>query len=369
MCRWLRRIALLSLLALSTSCGADHAVAAQTISAVNVAAAEELPSKQLGQELAAMHANGVTVVRSDAPWGLIQPRPPRTGRPGWRWARTDSWVTAFSRHDLTWEPILDYSAGWAKRCAGFCAPTLNDTYAAFARAVAARYGAGGTFWAGHPALPRRPVRAFEIWNEENVPTYAVAPERYASLYAAARQAIRAVDPSASVIVGGLADDAGPFSPRQDYPSRYVRAMFVAQSGLVGHVDGFGLHPYGATGTDVEEWTAHFRQTLDSLGEGSAPIDITEFGWPTGGPHGESWRAEQMSLVARGLSRSNCGIRLLAPYDWVNPAAVPPFDFGLAGVARGRVTLRPAGAAWFRTLDRPATELRLCPAGGLTSIRG
>lgn len=363
MSRWLRPIALLSLLALSTSCGADHAVAAQTVSAVNVAAAEELSPQQLSQELAAMQANGVTVVRSDAPWGLIQPSPPGPAGPGWRWARTDSWVTAFAQHGLTWEPILDYSAGWSKHCDGFCAPTLNNTYAAFAQAVAARYGVGGTFWAAHPGLPRRPARVFEIWNEENVPTYAVTPERYASLYAAASQAIRAVDPSASVIVGGLADDAGPFSPRQDYPSRYVRAMFAARPDLVGHVDGFGLHPYGATGTDVEEWTAHFRQTLDSLGEGSAPIDITEFGWHIDNPRGESWRAQQMRLVARGLSRSNCGIRLLAPYDWINPAVVPSFDFGLAAVVRGHVTLRPAGVAWFTTLDRPATELRLCPGTG------
>jgi polysaccharide biosynthesis protein PslG len=358
--RWLRRVALLSLLALSTSCGANRAVAAQTISAVNVAAAEGLPPEMLGQQLAAMHANGVSVVRSDAPWGLIQPRRPSPAGPGWRWARTDYWVTAFARHDLTWEPILDYSAGWAKLCAGFCAPTVNSTYAAFARAVAARYGQRGSFWSEHPGLPRRPARVFEIWNEENVPAYSVAPERYASLYASARQAIRAVDPSASVIVGGLADDSGPFSPRSDYPSRYVRAMFAAQPGLVGHVDGFGLHPYGASGVDVEEWTAHFRQTLDRLGEGSAPIDITEFGWHIGGPHGESWRAEQMRLVARGLSRSNCGIRLLAPYDWINPPGLPGLDFGLAGAAQGHVVLRPAGAAWFRTLKARDPELRLCP---------
>ncbi len=362
MARWFNAFALLALVGLSSACDASHAIAAKTISAVNVAQAEGLPPEQLGRQLAAIHAHGVTVVRSDAPWGLIQPRPPGLAGPGWHWATTDSWVAAFARHDLTWEPILDYSAGWAKLCLGFCAPTTNSTYAAFARAVAARYGAGGSFWSEHPKLPRRPARIFEIWNEENVPTYGVPPERYASLYMAARNSIRSVDPSASVIVGGLAEDSGPYNPREDYPSSYVQVMFASQPGLAGHVDGFGLHPYGATGLDVEEWTAHFRQTLDSLGEGSAPIDITELGWPVGNSHGESWRAEQMSLVARGLSRSNCGIRLLAPYDWINPGVVPTGDFGLVGSGSHGTFLRRAGRAWFETLSRREPELRLCSAG-------
>lgn len=330
---------------------------------MNVAAAEGLPAPQLGEQLAAMRAQGVRVVRSDLPWAGVQPLPPRPGDPGWRWAQTDSWVQAFASHGLTWEPILDYSTGWAKTCPGFCAPSADATYAAFAQAVAHRYGAHGTFWAEHPALPAHPVSVFEIWNEENVVTYQVTPERYAGLYAAARRAIRAVDPSATVIVGGLADDSGPFSPRQDYPSQYVTAMLRADPGLVGQVDGFGLHPYGATAEDVEEWTVHFRQTLDSLGERSAPIYVTELGWPVGTPLGESWRAQQMSLLGDALSRSNCGIRLVAPYDWVNPGSPPAADFGLAeSGARGPV-LRPAGAAWFRALRGRGSVLRLCATGG------
>ncbi len=357
---WLRRIGLLALLVLGSGCGATRGIAAQTVSGMNVATAERLPARQFGRQLAAMRTDGVTVVRSDAPWNLIQPRPPGPAGPGWRWARTDAWVSAFAGHGLTWEPILDYSAGWAKTCPGFCPPAGNATYAAFARAVAGRYGVGGTFWTAHPRLRPHPVRVFEIWNEENVPTYRVSPARYASLYAAARGAIHAADPGASVIVGGLADDAGPFSPRQDYPSDYVLAMFAAAPSLAGQVDGFGLHPYGADASDAEEWTAHFRQTLDGLREGSAPIYLTEFGWPTGTPLGESWRARQMRLLGVALSRSNCGIRLLAPYDWVNPGTLPTGDFALAW-GRGE-SLRPAGAAWFSGLRSRHAAIRLCSPG-------
>jgi hypothetical protein len=330
---------------------------------MNVGAAEELPAPQFDAALSALQAEGVRLVRSDAPWSLIQPQPPAPGNPGWHWAQTDAWVSAFARRGLAWEPILDYSAGWAKTCPGFCAPASDSTYAAFAQAVAARYGVRGAFWRSHPQIPPHPVRIFEVWNEENVPTYRVLPARYDSLYATARRSIHAVDPTASVIVGGLAEDSGPFSARQDYASLYVRAMFTAQPSLAGHVDGFGLHPYGSTALDVEQWTVSFRRTLDSLGEGAAPIDITEVGWPTGLTQGESWRAQQMAVVAVALSRSNCGVRVVAPYDWVNPTTAAAADFGLASSEPGVGTrpVRPAGMAWFKALTGRGPELRLCPA--------
>lgn len=360
MLRRSQRAGLLVLVCVSAGCSSTGLTASRVLSGMNVAAAEQLPRPEFNAALAALREDGVGVVRSDAPWAVIQPRPPVRGHPGWRWAQTDAWVTAFARHGLTWEPILDYSAGWAKRCPGFCAPAGNSTYAAFARAVAARYGVHGAFWTRHPQLPPRPARIFEIWNEEGGAPYLIPPARYASLYSAARAAIHAADPSASVIIGGLADDGSSFDARQDYPSQYVLAMFAAQPSLAGYVDGFGLHPYGATALDAEQWAVHFREALDSLGERSAPIYITELGWPTGTPLGELWRAQQMSFLGAALSRSNCGIRLVAPYDWINPGAMPSNDFGLSEAARPTVRLRPAGVAWFRSLKVRGPELRLCP---------
>lgn len=362
----LRGMGLVIVFWLLSGCAATSLTSARVLSAMNVAAAERLPPAQFDQELGALRAEGVQIVRSDLPWATVQPMAPRPGDPGWRWSTIDGWVTAFAQHHLSWQPILDYAVGWAKICPGFCPPTSNSTYAAFARAVAARYGPRGAFWSEHPRLPAFPVRIFEIWNEENVPTYYVPPMRYASIYLAARRAIKSVDPSATVIIGGLGDDGAGYSARQDYPSLYVREMFASQPGLTGHVDGFGLHPYGATALDVEQWTVHFRVTLDGLGERSAPIYITEFGWPIGTPRGESWRAQQMSFLGRALSSSNCGISLAGPYDWINPGSAASDDFGLVSEGpsvnggRDQVTLRPSGVAWFRSLRRRGSELRLCP---------
>jgi hypothetical protein len=132
-------------------------------------------------------------------------------------------------------------------------------------------------------------------------------------------------------------------------------MFAAQPGLRGSVDGFGLHPYGPTAVDVGHWVAHFREVLDSLGEGSAPIDLTEFGWTTGDPIRETWRATMMRDLAYALSRSNCGIRILAPYDWINPYSMnEPVDFGFVDRTGSDTVLRPAAIAWF-------SELRVAPS--------
>jgi hypothetical protein len=320
-----------------------------------------LPLVEVNLQLAAMASHGVQVVRSDAPWGEIQPSPPRRHRPGWQFAATDRWVAALAVHHLAWEPIIDYAVGWAKRCRGFCAPLKNATYAAFSQALARRYGNGGTFWSAHPELPFEPAQSFEIWNEENVVTYRILPARYATLYAAARRAIHAVDPQATVLVGGLADDSQTFEPAQDYPAQYVAQMFRADPRLRGRVDGFALHPYGATATDVQDWVVDFRAALVSLGEGTAPIDVTEIGWPAAAGT-DAWRASMMSQVADALSRSNCGIDLLAPYDWINPVGVGEAgDFGLVSQLGIYPLLRPAAVAWFKALGaaRSLPTLDIC----------
>jgi hypothetical protein len=321
---------------------------------------EQLPAPQRDLQLAAMQAHGVQVVRSDAPWARIQPNPPGPSGPGWQFAQTDAWVSALATHHLTWQPLIDFSVWWAKTCPGMCAPASDSTYAAFAQAMAARYGPGGSFWSQNPQLPYYPAKIFEIWNEENVSTFWITPARFASLYSAARDAIHAVAPSATVIIGGLADDSSTYSASQDYPSWYVQSMFAADPGLKDHVDGFGLHPYGATATDVQNWTVGFRHTLDALGEGSAPIYITELGWTTGDANREFWRAWMLGALATNLSRSDCGIQLVEPYDWINPVGATA-DFGLVDPSGTDATLRLAGTAWFNGLSKAASlpELPLC----------
>jgi hypothetical protein len=205
------------------------------------------------------------------------------------------------------------------------------------------------------------VQYFEIWNEENgTQFWSTGPSgsQYATMYSGARAAIEAADPSGQAIVGGLGTGDA---------SAFVRDMFAAMPSLKGNVDGFGLHPYEGTPAADEQDVVAFRATLDSLGESSAPVDLTEFGWTAGTDlTSEDYRAEEMGQVATVWSNSNCGIGVLAPYTWVNDPGDPP-DYALSD----GTGLLNAGIAWFDGLqagEAGATN-ELCPTGTVPTTTG
>jgi hypothetical protein len=328
------------------------------ISAVNGWSLYGLAPLDLDAQLAQMEADGVSVLRIDASWSSIQLAAPGPGGPTYSFSGEDAEVAALAVHHIQWLPVIDYSAPWAGTIVGdWRSPPADDAqFAAFAAAIAARYGAGGTFWSQNPQLPYEPVSTFEIWNEENGDYFwdtGPDPAGYARLYLAARAAIHAVDGGAQVMIGGLTN------PEQGISAlAYLTQMFQDVPALAGNVDAVGLHPYAADATGVVSIVVGVRDLLDSLGESSVPIDVTEFGWQTGDPAVEQQRAAMMSEVALALGNSNCGIGLLAPYDWMDPSYITDGDWGLAGTSG----VRPAGTAWFSGLSAAAAspETVLCP---------
>ena len=331
---------------------------AEVISAMNTWHVDQLPPDQLDPQLAAMSSNGVTLAREDAPWDWVEPNAPTAQGHSYHWASSDQWMTEIAKNHIAWLPMLGYSPDWAATDPdpvwhSGSPPADISQYASFARGLASRYGPGGSFWTQNPQVPYDPVHMYEIWNEEDSYRYwntGPNPAQYAQMYLQARAAIRSEDPNAIVIVGGLTDGNGE-------ADAFVRQMFAADPDLRGNVDGFGLHPYVVTPNDFESRVATFRQTLDSLGAASVPIDITELGWAYQGPVHEPGRASIFADLATALGNSNCGIRVLAPYDWMDPPSVATdADFGLADSSG----LRPAGTSWFVGLHAaptlPTTDL-------------
>jgi cellulase (glycosyl hydrolase family 5) len=329
------------------------------VSAMNGWSLHGLSPADLNAQLALMQSAGVTLLRVDASWSSIEPNAPALAGPRYSFGTMDAEVADLAAHQIRWLPIVDYSAPWAGSVSGDwrSAPTSNAQFAAFAAAIAARYGADGSFWAQNPQVPYLPVQTYEIWNEENASYYwdnGPDPGAYATLYLAARAAIRAIDPQAQVAIGGLTN------PRQGMSAlAFLSGMFQAVPGLVGSVDAVGIHPYAANGTGTVQFVVQVRQLLDSVGQSAVPIDVTEFGWQTGSATVEQRRAANMTAVAQALGNSNCGIGLLAPYDWTDPSYITNGDWGLAG-SDG---VRPAGTAWFTALagDASGNVNRLCPA--------
>ena len=318
-----------------------------------------LPGEVIAAQLDAMARSGVRMLRMDADWALMEPVPPAAdGTHKWRWSRHDPFVEQFARRGLEWLPILGYSTRWSGRIAGDVHSPPKDIgqYAAFTRAFAERYGERGSFWREHPDLPYKPVKRYEIWNEPNLAKAfwkpgPADPGTFARLYLAARAQIKAVDPAATVITGGLAG-------RDDAPS-FAKRMFRGVPELRGRVDGFGFHPYGRTAEESYFRTRDMRKALDSVGARGVPLDITEVGWssPPGarGKKGrvvsERQRVRFLRDVTRVYPRSDCGVRIFAAHTWISfeqNAADPEHWFGIWN-ANG--TPKPSGTAYVRELRR------------------
>jgi hypothetical protein len=332
------------------------------------------PQNQWDGELAAMAAGGLQVVRRDASWDSVEPKAPDpiTGH-SYNWAGLDDQVGAMARHGLRYYPILDYSAPWAAQVPGdpFSPPARIEDYVAWAKALAQRYGNGGTFWQAHPELTPLPVNDYEVWNEENTKQFwhpqANAPEVYADLYMAARAGIRQVDPNARVVIGGLALANTDVTDE----TQFIKRMYAHRPDLQGNVDAVGFHPYAPDAQGVETKLREFRQTLDSVGAAGVPIEITEVGWPTP-QFSEASRAANLQQLAEDLPRSDCDVQRLIPHTWVESDSSSG-SFGIMG-DDGK-TPKPSGAAYLSaarqarglTPGAPTGILHLCYPDGTPAV--
>ena len=191
---------------------------------------------------------------------------------------------------------------------------------------------------------------YEIWNEQNTDHFwrgqADAPEYYAELYLAARAAIKAVDPDARVIVGGLAlENTGVTDPDD-----FVTRMYRHRPELAGNVDAIGFHPYTPDVDGVYIKLREIRATLSRVGAGDVPLELTELGWTTT-TASESHRAESLARLADELPRSDCNVASLAPHTWVTDEKNAADGEDWFGIYNLDATPKPSGSAYLGSVQR------------------
>jgi hypothetical protein len=320
---------------------------------------------QIDAQLAAVHATGATIARTDALWEASEPNAPAGGVHHYDWTFDDTIAAALARSGLRWLPIIDYTAPWAESVPGtdHSPPRSAADFAAYAAAFAARYGSGGSFWIAHPDLTQEPIETFEIWNEPDSPHFWIPtpdPVRYAGLYRSARDAILAVDPAARVIVGGLSN-----------PGAFLPALLAAAPELRGHIDGVAIHPYAPGPGRVISTVARARTTLTSLGLASVPLYVTEFGWPTLPPHSQDWAPERLrpgyiERTIAALGHVNCSLAMTILYTWVTPEHDPADRedwFGISSPAGGDTPDVQALTAGLRLARSSGPQVQACKGEG------
>lgn len=155
-----------------------------------------------------MAGAGVETIRVGFVWEFLQPLEDSE----FDFAYTDKYVSLAARHGIEVLPVMLFAPPWARVVPGrLYSPPKHEPYAGFLRASIRRYGPKGSFWADNPSVPRRPIRDWQVWNEPNTTVFWDAepgsalgwPRGYGSLLRASNRAIKAADPGARTVAGGL----------------------------------------------------------------------------------------------------------------------------------------------------------------------
>jgi hypothetical protein len=203
-------------------------------------------------------------------------------------------------------------------------------YQAFLTAAASRY--------------RDRVKKWELWNEENeIYFWKPAPniDQYARFYRMAYAAIKAVDPSAEVSMGGM---SGLVNGCCITGKAFLQGLY--DRGV--RPDIVNIHPYALKdqAPDVHlQWESNFddiaaiRALMVANGEGTKPIWVTEWGWKT--------NVTGEATAARYITQSLQMLDSLYPYVTVATYFVLQDVSGYTqGLFRSDWSAKP-GAAAFR----------------------
>jgi hypothetical protein len=322
-------------------------MAAVAAFAVSASAAEALPSNFWGivpqatptsEQLLRLQRGGVRSIRIPVLWPAVQPK--RNGPVDW--SGVDAQVENASRAGIAVLPFLVGAPKWAvplvpvpgtggavKASRGL---PVNGAaaggWSSFVSAAVARYGPGGSFWSTHPTVPPRPIRDWQIWNEENFEYFVARPNpaEYGRLVKLSYSAVKAVDPGAKVILGGLFARPGEALFKRKPPLAYFATDFLEQMyertpGIKSKFQGVALHPYTSNFHRLVPYVEELRDVLKANQDAAKGLWITELGWsskhPTPGnsfAKGLQGQATQLR-GAFGLLRANQSRWHLQQVDW------------------------------------------------------
>jgi hypothetical protein len=326
---------------------------------------------------------GVESVRTAVRWYELQPygsaeEVPAADAPRFRdaggvptdFGALDATVAAAAARGLAVLPVVQATPGWAARRPGDITSPPADP-AAFGRFLAtlvARYGPAGSLWAERPGLPRVPVRAWQVWNEPNLTRYwSEQPfaRSYVRLLRAARTALRAADPAATVVLAGLPNES------------WTALRRIYQAGGRDSFDAVALHPYTRRPSDVVRTVRYARRVMRKRGDARKPIWVTELSWPAAKgkvdrPVGfevtDAGQAVRLGAALERLAavRTRQRIARVFWYTWLSSEAGPSaFDWsGLRRVRGGGRVSTPALSVFQRQARRlegcaKAVDARRC----------
>jgi hypothetical protein len=317
---------------LRTLLAAAGATAATLVCAAPAHAIETGIVETLGQNVSTPRKAsrlGADWVRMWVSWASMQPAPGQYAAhnvAGLRGA-----VAAAKAGGLKVLIVVTGSPGWASRGRGGIAPPSDPaSFGAFMGGMAQR-------------LPA--VDAWELWNEPDSPGFfagAPDPATYAGMLRAAYPAIKAAQPRAAVVTGGLVGNDMDF----------VEQLY--RHGAQGSFDAVGVHTDTACLTNgpgrfyrdergrIGRFTfTGYREVhavMSAHGDGAKPIWMTEIGWNTQSTRRRSCNVGTWAGKKRlGVSPRRQARFLRAAYRCAasDPFVAVAFWFGMQDIRRSR----------------------------------
>lgn len=287
---------------------------------------QEFSGADAGTWLDRARAESGSVVRVYASWSTVSPGRPSDAEasdpawPGYRWTAVDAQVRQAVAHGLQPLVMVNDAPAWAQgpgRPTGTTTAAWKPDAAAFGRfvgAVARRYS-GAVADPAAPGTPLPKVTRFQLWNEPNLDLHLApqwdggkpfAPVRFRELVNAGYQAVKGVQPAATVITAGLAPfgDYGTRSGTRTPPVAFLRSMLCLDGKLrractaETRFDALSHHPYAVrkpsgpalnvddvTVPDLGKLTRVLRaaRKAGTLGPRTPGLWVTEVSYDSDGP--------------------------------------------------------------------------------------
>ncbi|MGI8460515.1 MAG: hypothetical protein ACR2OC_02595 [Solirubrobacterales bacterium] len=295
--------ALVAVIALNASIGANHGRAEAALSAAKSHPLFGFNEDWVTHEkrISFVARGGADTIRAVISWSEVEPR-----QGVFRWNRYDRMYGRMLKNGTKPLWVLSDAPCWAReltreRCREEGLPghppaeSRVTEFALFAAYVAQRY-------------PE--AVAIEAWNEPNLHSFwnpSPDPERAARLTAWANAGVDVVDREMPVVLGGLAPVLESVPDEQIKYTSFIRRAYAAVG--IGHWDAVAIHPFPSFQKSthyLREIEAHLDRVRSALRQSRAAgtdIWVTEIGLSTEGlrPYSGEEQAKGLVRIYRGLA--------------------------------------------------------------------
>lgn len=235
------------------------------------------PYPQFASKIQGIFGNDA-IVRDWWDWFVIQP----LSSDKYDWSLPDAAVNAAKSMDQKLIVCLFGTPKWASGGKGIKWPATNtQDWKNFVTSVVRRYKDKGV------------VVAWEIWNEENTPTFfedgstdswqVKADTYYKKVMLPAYDAAKAVDPNTPIALGGIAP---AWDGKRELAAFGFLNQVLSNKDAPSHMDYVCYHSYLKNPADILEAIRQIRQVMSKYGIGSKPIVVTEWSGPARGTNEE-----------------------------------------------------------------------------------